>query len=368
MTKALSFTYKVVDKAAMQLDLYLPDVTTELGTDAASSPTLLPIVLNFHGGGLTVGNTRSWFPTWLKDRVVAAGFAFLSAEYRLIPPSTGHDIIEDIRDLFTFVAKSLNSQLLSTHPNIQIDVNSTAVSGCSAGGLCAYLAAMHAHPKPKAVVALYAMGGQLLTPQYLQPKSAVFLRGRELLDPEAYSDYLYPRCLELEPTSRSALAYHGADAPIPGFPANPRMLLNRLYLQLGNYLDYYTGVHEPSLSQTLRQAVEAVEGEAQSDYPADRLKALIPAQHLPLFPQFSVDSSWPPVFLAHGSRDSAVWMKESESMHGLLCEAGITTVFRIIDGAEHSLDYVANAEDLYGKPGGLFDDVCQFLVNHLRSV
>ena len=194
-----------------------------------------------------------------------------------------------------------------------------------------------------------------------------------MLDPAPYSEFLYPQSTKLKPTSDSSLVYHGADAPIPGFPANPRMLLNRLYLQLGVYLDYYTSMHEPSLSTA---SLEAAEGHtshdsavsAHSDYSTDKLKPLIPPNHLQaLFPQFNVDASWPPVFLVHGSIDTAVKLEESLNMQRLLNNAGVDNVLRIVEGAEHSLDYVADAEERYGGPGGLFDEIGQFLVDHLRT-
>jgi hypothetical protein len=100
-------------------------------------------------------------------RVTSAGYTFISAEYRLIPPSTAHDIVQDIQDLFTFLSNALNDTLdekapEAGFPTFHIDTNNIAVAGSSAGGLCAFLAAMHAKPKPKVVIAEYAMGGDFL--------------------------------------------------------------------------------------------------------------------------------------------------------------------------------------------------------------
>ncbi len=105
------------------------------------------------------------------ERVTSAGIAFITADYRLMPPASGHEVIEDIQDLFTFLASEMNTLLLSRvsgkrslscHFDFAINPNALAVAGCSAGGLCAYLAAIHAHPKPKVLIALYAMGGNFL--------------------------------------------------------------------------------------------------------------------------------------------------------------------------------------------------------------
>lgn len=98
----------------------------------------------------------------VSERVVGAGFAFISVEYRLIPPASAHKVVEDIQDLFCFLSSELNSHLCSLRPGLQVDPSRIAVTGSSAGGLCAYLSVMHARPKPKAVVGMYAMGGNLL--------------------------------------------------------------------------------------------------------------------------------------------------------------------------------------------------------------
>lgn len=194
------------------------------------------------------------------------------------------------------------------------------------------------------------------TSHYFKAKTDVFLRGREVLDPQVYSEFLYPHCQELNPAAQSELAYCSADAPIPGFPANPRMLLSRLYLQLGTFLDYYTGEHDRSLSSLLRNA------HSQPD-----LEQLIPPKHRALFPQFAVDATWPPTFLAHGSKDSAVLVGESINMHRLLQECDVESILHVVDGAEHSLDYVVDAEKIYGVNGGLFDEVRDFLVRCLQA-
>lgn len=107
----------------------------------------------------------------LQERVCAAGFAFISADYRLMPPATGHEIIHDIQDLFSFLAseenKGLNhlldeSATLEGFTPFHVDPHKIAVAGSSAGGQCAYYAAMHATPKPKALLGFYAMGGEYL--------------------------------------------------------------------------------------------------------------------------------------------------------------------------------------------------------------
>jgi len=106
----------------------------------------------------------------LQERVTEAGYAFISADYRLMPPSTAHDIIDDIKDAFRFIREDLNSQLSAAMYSAGcrsascylVDPNAIAVAGSSAGGQCALYAAMHVSPKPKAMVLMYSMGGDYL--------------------------------------------------------------------------------------------------------------------------------------------------------------------------------------------------------------
>ncbi|KAJ7780730.1 Alpha/Beta hydrolase protein [Mycena maculata] len=352
----LNVCYKKAGPVPVHLNVYPPAL------QAQSSYARLPTCLYFHGGGLTVGNRTSWFPHWMKARMVAAGFVFISADYRLLPSATLHDIIDDIKDLFSFLRQ--DDLVFKTDGGAQFGVDSTsiAVAGSSAGGLCAYLAAIHASPKPKAVLALYAQGGNYFTPQSLTPKTNIFFLGRELLDPESFAEFIYPRCTTLPPIADSPLAYLPASSPTPGWPANPRMPLARLFLQLGVAIDYLTGEHTPSLSARLRPLLDsdlAVDPLALQD----AMKARIPPRHHALFPQLNITPGFPPTFLCHGSVDSAVVPGESQHMHTLLERARVPVRLLVLEGADHSFDYAPNAETLYASH---FDEMAAFLTKALR--
>jgi acetyl esterase/lipase len=314
-----------------------------------------------------------------KGRLSARGIIFISADYRLLAPCTGYDVLADVKDAIGFVAGDLNALLdqkqndLSLGSRFRIDPGSIAVVGTSAGGYCAYLSAFHAVPKPKAVLIVYGMGGDFLVSlillaldilgftntlvpqahQYLVPKTKAFFQGREMLDPAQFSEYMYPFG-NVQSTSDSPLVYHPQSYHIPGYPANPRMLLSRLYLQLAVALDYITGQHEPSLSAKLREAVD-------TEGPFD--EALI-ADHKVLFPQFNVTSDWPATYLFHGTSDTAVLLQESQTMHSLLTKAGVEVILEEVPGREHSFDYQPGAELAYQ---GSFDAIVQFLDRHLTQ-
>jgi acetyl esterase/lipase len=123
----------------------------------------------------------------LPGRILKAGYAFISPDYRLLPDggTTAHEILEDVKDVFAFLASKNNYLHISlpslypahSHSNpesgtsstetlkIKIDESNLSVAGASAGGLCAYLAAMHVQlpaGRLKAVLSLYGMGGNFL--------------------------------------------------------------------------------------------------------------------------------------------------------------------------------------------------------------
>lgn len=127
------------------------------------------------------------------------------------------------------------------------------------------------------------------------------------------------------------------------------MLLSRLYLQLGVFIDYYTGQHNPSLTNTLRQTPESN---------AEDLMCRIPERQRSLFPQFGVDSNWPPTFLLHGTNDTAVPVAESRHMQALLRKAGVPVTLLEFKDKEHSFDYEPEVETVLGEA---FDEVAAFL-------
>ena len=73
------------------------------------------------------------------------------------------------------------------------------------------------------------------------PKSEPIRPGMKMLYSKQFEECLYPQSTRLEPVSDSHYAYYPPDHGTPGHPSNPRMLVGKLYLQLGTFLDNYTG-------------------------------------------------------------------------------------------------------------------------------
>lgn len=178
-----------------------------------------------------------------------------------------------------------------------------------------------------------------------------------MLDPVDFKDFLQPFPPDLLPTSDSPLAYHPLDdTDKPGWPKNLRMQLCRLYLQLGIFLDYFTGEHASSLSMQLRAILMSENKDPDTIVAVARF--IIPEKHIRLFPQFLIDSTFPPTFLLHGKEDSAVHVQESYNMKNILDAAGVEVVLRVVDGEEHSFDYAQGADK---KHEALFDEAFVFI-------
>lgn len=58
----VTFTYKEVDSHPILLDVCPPSLPSS--SSQTASP-MIPALIYFHGGGLIVGDRRSFFPMWL---------------------------------------------------------------------------------------------------------------------------------------------------------------------------------------------------------------------------------------------------------------------------------------------------------------
>lgn len=94
------------------------------------------------------------------------GYVFITANYRLLLPCTAHDIVDDIKDLFTFIRDDINKVIQSHGRNEGVDSDKLVAAGSSAGCTCVYLSAIHANPKPKAILSVYGMGGDFMVRCY----------------------------------------------------------------------------------------------------------------------------------------------------------------------------------------------------------
>jgi acetyl esterase/lipase len=133
--------YKTVGGHEIGATLFLP------GEGSA-----FPVFAYFHGGGFVYGNRDEGLKGALKDKLLAAGFAVLSFDYRLAPETKLEEIVEDARDAMRWL-KSDGGERFG------LDVSRIVVAGGSAGGYLALATCFREDSRAKAVISISAPTG-----------------------------------------------------------------------------------------------------------------------------------------------------------------------------------------------------------------
>jgi acetyl esterase/lipase len=117
-----TYIYKTVGDLKIEADVYRPP---------GEGP--FPAILMLHGGALMMGSRN--LGSQQLDRYLGAGYAVVSADYRLAPETKASGIFEDLCDAWRW---------LRTEKSLRIAPNRIAVTGGSAGGYLALVQPMAA--------------------------------------------------------------------------------------------------------------------------------------------------------------------------------------------------------------------------------
>ncbi|KAA8914636.1 Alpha/Beta hydrolase protein [Sphaerosporella brunnea] len=285
------------------VDVYLP------ATPLAGWPS--PTILFFHGGGLLYG-ARDIISRALCEDALKRNWSFLSYDYRKLSPCSGHDILTDLHAAFTHY----HTTLVPAH---NLSATNIFVAGYSSGGYLAQLAGVHWEPKPLGLFLVAAQGGKLLSDGYYGVKGEPQELG-EL--PEACRRYLSIPAAEgarvVGPLSQS-----GEDEE----EFRARLQLAGEMWRRGIRLDLLTGI--PGLSAQLREyAAEASGGLC--------LAHIIPHSARPLFPELTLDESFPPSYIVHGDADTTVLPEESFALKERLKRKNVPCELVLVKDATHA--------------------------------
>ncbi|EPS98469.1 hypothetical protein FOMPIDRAFT_1017701 [Fomitopsis schrenkii] len=97
----------------------------------------------------------SFYPGWFRDRVHKGGFVFITTDHGLTYPSTGFEIIDDMKALIAFLASSYFSEKYRPS-GLSLDASRLAIMGMSGGGYGR---------------AVFGMGGEFLSDHWLTVKT-----------------------------------------------------------------------------------------------------------------------------------------------------------------------------------------------------
>jgi acetyl esterase/lipase len=160
--RPLTFTYKTVGNLELKADVFRPDRDGRC-----------PVILWIHGGAL-IRLDRTDVNHQIKTAFLAAGYAIVSIDYRLAPETKLPQIIEDLRDAYTWLHDQ-GPQLFN------VDTRRIAVVGDSAGGYLTLMSGFSVKPRPTVLAAFWGYG-DITADWYTKPSA--FYRQRFLITKE----------------------------------------------------------------------------------------------------------------------------------------------------------------------------------------
>ncbi|KAE9362882.1 hypothetical protein N431DRAFT_490327 [Stipitochalara longipes BDJ] len=146
MVSKSTHVYKTVGSLEILIDVYLTDADVSSNRYTVSTP----VVLYFHGGGLVAHDRRQLAPH-IVQLCLMRGWPLVSPDYRLFPQASGLEMLEDIKDAYSFVLEKLPS-ILGSGTGLMKNV---IVAGSSAGAYLTYQAGHHFSPRPLALLTYY---------------------------------------------------------------------------------------------------------------------------------------------------------------------------------------------------------------------
>ena len=258
---------------------------TEIKADCFSNvdkTSLAPVIFWIHGGALIFGS-RDHVPKEQLNFYLTSGYSLVSIDYRLAPETKLGEIVRDIADL-QWVHKYGKDSL-------NVDPNRIFLLGHSGGGYLALTAAYSAKVKARAIVSFYGYG-DILGDWYTQPSS--FYLTRPLVSKDAAQKLIH-------------------DGIITSGSFEERVDIYLYTRQQGNW-PALVGGHDPNKES---------------------------AWFRKYCPLENIDSSYPPVLLIHGDKDSDVPYSESVKLRDKLESNGVKNKLITMKGYDHVFDLSA---------------------------
>jgi acetyl esterase/lipase len=292
MAHKTTHAYKTAGARALELDIHRPE-----------GQGLTPAILWFHGGALIMGSRESLPAAGLVERLMRAGYALVSVDYRLAPEARLAEIVADIEDAYGWV--------LGRADDLQIDPARVGIMGMSAGGYLTLTAGYRVTPTPKALVSFYGYGD---------------ITGKWYREPSSFYRTQYP------PVSREE-AYRGLAGADPAGASRGRPDFYLYCRQNGLWPQLVAG-HDPDADAAWFAGYE---------------------------PLRNVTSGYPPTLLLHGEQDTDVPYEQALLMADALRRHGVDHALISNPAWGHGFDL--NPEDT--AIGDAFDAVMRFLTSHL---
>ena len=125
-----------------------------------AEPGKHPVLVRWHGGCFITGHRLfpEWLGEWILNLALSRKAILITPDYRLLPEATGLDILQDVRDFYSWLFTTGN---LASHfsSGIDPDLDHLLVTGESAGGWLAVQSSLLPAPRERisAVISHYPM-------------------------------------------------------------------------------------------------------------------------------------------------------------------------------------------------------------------
>lgn len=254
----------------------------------------MPAVVQFHLGGMVDGSRVMVFPANLPALFNSKGILFISADYRLLFPSTPSDIVNDVRTLMSYLSdpSTLLAETLASS-GYMVDKDNLIVNGVSGGNYPARAAATIADikPRPIAWINFFGQSGDWLLDFWCQ--------GADIEKSMPSNVHLQDmkRAEELEKMKGGEVTTEDPYIVVDGklTSTKGRFSLFLEWQRNGVFLDYL--LSEPGLSAKL----------AKRRY-EERLAAVPVSKRSLLLP---LTDATPPTYIIHGKEDHIVPIEDS---------------------------------------------------------
>jgi acetyl esterase/lipase len=270
------------------------------------------------------------------DHILSSGHVLIQPSYRLLIPSSAHEILTDVRHFLTYLSSPAYQATLPE--GVQLDLDNVVLSGFSGGAYVARLAVVELQERRKrgeegirlgGLVSYFGMGGDIFLPDWIEKNK----KDRE-------ND-------EWSPVESLYGSRELTDAPYtPGLKGwenkVDRDVVWDFYRSNGLFVDVLAGT-KGEIRDTWYQSKSRVDGGSNSEQKEDVVREILDTKHHHVIPQlwFALPENvkdFPPSIFIHGTEDDMVPYEESINTFNQLKEAGNKDVqFVSIQGVNHDM-------------------------------
>ena len=137
----IDLPYRFINGVPLEATVLIPKT---IATQPKRHNRKCPVMVRWHGGGFIVGHRmyEPWFAQWLLALAVDQGAIIVTPDYRLLPESTGSDILSDVAHFWKWMGSFLPEYMERNELPVP-DIGNVLCCGESSGGFISVYCALH---------------------------------------------------------------------------------------------------------------------------------------------------------------------------------------------------------------------------------